>query len=111
VEGTDGDDVLTGLGGDDIVSGLAGDDTLEGGTGNDMLTGSGGADLFAFVGREFGADTITDFEDGTDRIMLPGMADAIEDSANGAVITFGNGTVLVAGVNAADPNADDFLSG
>jgi serralysin len=93
VEGTDGDDVLPGLGGDD------------------MLTGSGGADTFAFAGQEFGADTITDFEDGTDKIQLPGEADAIEDRDNGAVITFGNGTVLVAGVNAADLNADDFVLG
>jgi len=35
---------------------------------------------------------------------------AIEDSHNGALVTFGNGTVLVVGVNATDLNADDFLT-
>ncbi|HEX6977706.1 MAG TPA: CHRD domain-containing protein [Alphaproteobacteria bacterium] len=110
VAGTTGNDSLPGLGGDDVLVGLAGDDRLDGGAGNDVLTGSDGVDVFAFTGQDFGADTITDFEDGTDKILLSGAANAIEDSSNGAVVTFGTGTVLIVGVNAADLNADDFLT-
>lgn len=104
-------DILFGDDGNDTIVGGNANDRIEGGAGNDTLTGSGGADLFAFVGREFGTDTITDFEDGTDRIQLSGEADSVEDSADGAVVTFGNGTILLAGVNAANVNADDFVSG
>lgn len=105
-------DVLFGDDGDDTIVGGNADDRIEGGDGDDMLTGLGGADLFAFAERERGTDTITDFEDGTDRILLSGSADVdIEDSDDGAVISFGRTTVLVAGVNAADLNADDLLLG
>ena len=94
-----GDDDISGLGGDDLIDGGAGDDTcrggsgfddLHGGTGNDDLygeddddrltgglgddtmTGGAGADSFAINAGD-GIDTITDFEDGIDRIDLSGM--------------------------------------
>lgn len=105
-------DTLFGDDGNDTILGGNVDDRIQGGAGDDMLTGFGGADLFSFAEHESGIDTITDFEVGTDRILLSGAADATtEDSDDGAVITFGNGTILVAGVNAADLNADALLSG
>lgn len=70
ITGGTGDEVIFNGAGDDVaVNGGAGDDTLWGGAGDDTLTGGAGADVFAFaVGN--GADTITDFTDGTDMIDL-----------------------------------------
>jgi Ca2+-binding RTX toxin-like protein len=81
-------DVL--FGGDDIdnLEGGSGNDTLRGGKGNDILSGEGnnngiyyvagvaGADTFAFDSlsgaafADLGVDRITDFQTGTDKILL-----------------------------------------
>ena len=45
VTGTDGNDLLPGLGGNDVVFGRAGDDTLLGGAGTDYLYGAIGDDM------------------------------------------------------------------
>jgi Ca2+-binding RTX toxin-like protein len=104
-------DILFGDDGNDTIVGGNGDDRIAGGAGDDMLTGLGGADLFVFSAHESGADTITDFVAGTDKILLSGAADhATADSDQGAVITFGSTTILLAGVHAADLDAADFLS-
>jgi len=68
------------LGGNDTIIGGAGADTLSGGAGNDTLTGNGGADLFVFGGStgtpglsqvsQLGHDVVTDFQSGTDAILL-----------------------------------------
>ena len=82
--GTSGADVLNGsaalrpqwisaASGADTVLGGAGDDVILGGQGNDVMTGGAGADVFAFSTWD-GADRITDFETGVDRIMLRGVA-------------------------------------
>ncbi len=55
----------------DQVSGLEGDDWLEGGAGADRLYGGTGADRFV-LRRGEGADTIYDFQDGLDRLVLSG---------------------------------------
>jgi serralysin len=103
-------DTLFGDDGHDTIVGGNAADRIAGGDGDDVLTGLGDADLFAFAEHESGADTITDFEDGTDRIVLSGAAtQTIEDGDEGAVITFGSTTVTLVGVNAADLGADDFL--
>jgi subtilisin family serine protease len=78
VAGTGGNDTLFGgknsdnlLGGsgDDVLFGNRGDDLLDGGLGNDSLTGGNGIDRF-LLAANFGADTITDFEDGKDLLRL-----------------------------------------
>jgi serralysin len=103
-------DVLFGDGGNDIIVGGNADDRIEGGEGDDILTGLGGADLFAFAADESGSDTITDFEDGVDRIQLSGAAEpVVEDGGGGAVLTFGETTVLLVGVSAANVTTDDFF--
>ncbi len=66
--GNGGDDTLVGGAGDDTLDGGAGDDILDGGAGDDTLTGGAGADTFRYPLIGFGADTIIDFTDGTDRI-------------------------------------------
>jgi len=78
INGSEGDDVLTGLrasdvlnGGDgnDILSGGKGSDTLNGGDGNDILEGSAGKDVFV-LGAGLGVDTISDFGNRQDTIQL-----------------------------------------
>ncbi|MCV3273872.1 calcium-binding protein [Roseobacter sinensis] len=68
--GGDGRDQANGGSGDDDISGGAGNDAIRGGDGLDDLTGGEGSDSFVFVGGDTGADTITDFELGIDRIVF-----------------------------------------
>ncbi|SDL66874.1 hypothetical protein [Maricaulis salignorans] len=108
IDGLSGNNVLVGGAGDDSIYGRAGTDTLDGGTGNDTLSGGADADTFVFADG-YGADTILDFEDGTDTIDLTGVAgvsSAVDvfnsASLNGAdtVIDLGGGdTLTIAGWN------------
>ena len=111
-----GDDEMTGGPGNDRLFGGQGNDTLIGGQGDDRLAGGPGADVFVFGPGE-GADTVTDFSGGTDRIDL--MAFDIE-SIDALTMTTGDdgvtldltevdgGTVLLAGLTTL-PDAGDFL--
>jgi len=78
IYGTTAANTIKGLGGNDQLYGRAGNDKLYGGTGrdvlggesgNDFLSGGTGADTFRFTGK-WGADKITDFTNGVDRIDL-----------------------------------------
>ena len=61
----------TGVAGDDILTGNNGNDRLFGMGGNDTMTGGAGNDRFIFVASfNNGTDTITDFQDGVDKIVL-----------------------------------------
>ena len=80
IYGTTAANTIKGLGGNDTLSGRAGNDKLYGGTGrdilggengNDFLSGGTGADTFRFKGK-WGADKVTDFTNGIDRIDLRG---------------------------------------
>lgn len=110
--GSDDDRLAGGAGNDRLVGGL-GDDRLFGGAGNDTLGGGAGRDIFAFTAADGpdSSDTVIDFVDGTDRILLRDLAVAdIADAGNGAVITFSNGSsVLLRGVEASSITADDFI--
>ena len=63
---------VTGTDGPDALAGDRGANAIEGGAGDDTLTGGAGADTFVFAPGH-GADTITDFTDGEDRIDLRGF--------------------------------------
>ncbi len=63
IDGADGDDTLDGGVGDDSLNGGTGDDTLNGGEGNDTLIGGDGQDTYLF-GYGAGADTLIDMESG-----------------------------------------------
>lgn len=75
--GGDGNDALFGGFGNDALSGGAGNDRLDGGSGLDTLTGGSGADTFIFTGPDLypvaGANLITDFVSGSDRIDLSAL--------------------------------------
>lgn len=87
--GGKGDDALLGGKGDDTLSGGEGRDALDSGGGTDRLTGGAGGDRFEFafatkqvlVGLGYVRhqrqssfeDTITDFQDGSDRLALDGV--------------------------------------
>ncbi|HEY9644295.1 MAG TPA: hypothetical protein V6C57_27625 [Coleofasciculaceae cyanobacterium] len=64
-----GNDSLSGSTGADSLNGGSGRDTLYGGSGQDTLKGGGGNDIFK-IGQASGADRITDFKKGSDRLTL-----------------------------------------
>ncbi len=83
ISGGEGDDRLFGGDGDDRLVGSAGNDILGGGDGTDKLTGASGRDIFIFTDSELGTtrvgehDTITDFQQGTDKIDISALYDGI----------------------------------
>lgn len=114
LKGGDGDDTLKGHNADDTLSGGDGADKLIGGNGNDSLAGgkgddtlSGGthADRFVFNNKD-DMDTISDFENNLDTIMLNdnlwsgsrSVSDVLNDFGSivggDAVLNFGGGDIL-----------------
>ena len=101
--GGGGNDTLIGGSGRDSLNGGSGNDILNGGRGNDTLTGGAGADHFIL--SLTGADQITDFANGIDKLDLVwfGFASATEALSNfsqdsaGVVFTLGTSMVLLAG--------------
>jgi Ca2+-binding RTX toxin-like protein len=99
--------IVDGSTGADTLVGSAGDDILNGKAGADVLTGGAGADTFRFA-RGDGADRITDFTPGSDRILFKGIDPATLKAslatiggATGTQITYGSGdSVFLAGVTA-----------
>ncbi len=71
ITGNSGANVLSGGDGADALSGGGGDDQLIGGAGKDRLTGGDGADTFIFeVAVATGADSLSDFAHGVDRLAF-----------------------------------------
>ena len=117
LSGGAGDDTLQGLDGDDQLFGGDGDDRLEGGAGNDLLVGGAGADVFVF-GAGPGADRISGFQPGIDRIELHGLGAGSFDEFRGALETVAGGTILrfddgssvaFQGLASEQLRADDFI--
>ena len=125
--GEDGRDLLIGGGGanrldggdgdDGLVAGGTGKDSLLGGAGRDVLvsggdltemTGGADADVFVFTptGSAGSFVTVTDFEDGLDRIaltpsQLAQVLAALDDPTSGVITEFG--TAVTHGAEAAGP--------
>jgi len=66
----------------DRVTGGAGVDTITGGAGGDVLTGGGSADIFNYAmgdSKTGALDTIQDFTNGTDVLIITGTEGAADD--------------------------------
>jgi len=129
LDGGNHNDILRGGAGNDILSGGNHNDTLEGGTGNDTLdggnqtdwlnggagndvmTGGNQADFFVF-GEIGGADRITDFKRGDDKIDLS-LIDAIAGGGDNAFSFIGAAAFSgVAGqLRSYTQGSDKFLAG
>ncbi|MDB2407985.1 hypothetical protein N9W17_05660 [Jannaschia sp.] len=116
---TEGADTLFGGTGNNVVDGQGGDDRIDGGIGRDTLTGGDGADVFVFASGS-GADTITDFEIGSDRVEFDfdGISRVrelvrstdVSQEGDDVVIDFGDGDVLtLLGVQKGDLSGADAI--
>jgi VCBS repeat-containing protein len=112
-----GDDILDGGAGDDSLSASIGNDTLRGGSGNDTLTGGTGSDTFV-VGAGDGNDTVTDFENGIDKIQAGTLGTSFADvtvtqDGGDVVVGFGSGspTLRLKNTSTALIDASDFMFG
>ncbi|MFD0980272.1 calcium-binding protein [Tropicimonas aquimaris] len=86
LSGGNGSDDLNGGAGDDTLDGGEGNDRLSGGSGGDTLTGGNGADEFVLA-QTSKVDVITDFETGTDMILLDSAyIAAIDARSNGLLV-------------------------
>ena len=115
LNGAGGNDDLSGGKGADRLSGGNGMDDLTGGRGRDVMTGGSGPDNFIFnEGVNEGRDRITDFQDGSDSLVLIGgdFSDVQIRSAGGGSdtrVVFDDGTnVLLEDVRASLITEDDF---
>lgn len=116
LHGGNDNDVLNGGTGNDKLYGDAGDDLLNGGTGKDVMAGGSGADTFVFNAGSH-ADTITDFEDGSDLLDfsghagITGMGDLkIGQNGNDVIINHGgNDEITLKNVDVADIDITDFV--
>lgn len=102
ITGGTGVDTVDGGAGGDTISGLAGNDTLDGNTGADTITGGGGNDTITLGGSDSaidtvvmeataaanGADTITEFEAGTDQFNVDALT-------AGTAVTAWTGSITV----------------
>ncbi|RKQ73902.1 DUF4347 domain-containing protein [Oceanibaculum indicum] len=109
-----GDDQMRGGKGHDSITGGAGDDVIYSGQGNDTLTGGDGADLFVLKGFDpnYGnavlTPTITDFQQGTDRLAVENATLAELQAAiasqtvteTGVVIQVAGATLTFLGISA-----------
>lgn len=95
VYGGEGKDTLVGSAGDDYLDGGAGNDSLWGGAGEDTLFGGKGNDIFVYAEGE-GDDTIVDYVNGLDKIVVTDYAGNITADSNGTDVyyNFSDGSVL-----------------
>ncbi|MBB4000157.1 calcium-binding protein [Aureimonas pseudogalii] len=118
VSGGNGQDILIGGLGVDQLFGGAGNDTLAGQGGNDQLTGDAGADLFYF-NLSGGQDTITDFQNGIDKIGVGGDITSIKvfEFQGSAALELTSGSTATAtyvrllGVSVSQIDGSDFVFG
>ena len=109
--GDAGADTLSGLDGVDTLKGGAGADRLIGGAGNDTLSGGTEADVFvASVGG--GADKVTDFLVGTDKLDVTAFGAYVSIVQSGAdtIVTLAGGvTFRLTGVTAGTVTNASFI--
>jgi hypothetical protein len=119
IEGNADNDTVFGGGGNDTILGGTGADAVDGGRGNDFLTGDAGLDVFHFA-NGYGADIVTDFTPGTDKLDLTGMGltstlQALAFASqvgSDTVFNFGAGdTITLQNVSNAALTSEDIITG
>lgn len=118
VWGQGGRDTLDGGAGADMLHGGGGRDRLIGGADDDVLTGGNGRDTFVFHAGD-GADSITDFGRGNDKVlleMIPGFASwgdvqaGLSQVGGDVVLALSAADQIVfEGLSLVDLNASDFI--
>ena len=126
IYGGGGNDKLSGNDNEDALFGGAGWDSLNGGKHNDQLFGGDGVDTFVFKDGD-GFDTIYDFQPGREKIDLRGVTHSnsavagvlpavtelgdlhITATQEGALVDYGTGSILLAGVGVDELDASNFL--
>ena len=112
IKGGTGNDILWGNAGDDYILAGSGNDILFGGAGNNILVGGPGSDTFQFVKNGGGNTTIQNFLPGKDFIQLFGAANvsevAIALSTDHVTLTWGNQTIILAGITSTAGSANWF---
>jgi hypothetical protein len=91
IAGSSEANTITGTANADVITAGAGDDIILGGAGNDTITGGDGADQFRFDAND-GSDTVLDFTNGEDLIMLLDGA-----ASNGTAVAFAGSTGTTSG--------------
>ncbi len=98
LRGANGHDTLYGGGDDDLLIGGNGGDWLQGDIGNDILTGGNGNDDFVLATNKLaqqGTDTITDYGNGMDDILVKGDEARLEvDQSGSDVLLTYDGTLI-----------------
>jgi Ca2+-binding RTX toxin-like protein len=122
LEGNDGNDSIDGKIGNDRINGGAGADLVDGGfgKGDDRLTGGSGSDTFRYLVNRHGdepddppnfnpentgADTITDFRPGEDKLVWSARAE--DDLGSGSGVSYAQGALF----DVLDTNGDGEISG
>ncbi|MEM8615672.1 MAG: hypothetical protein AAGF20_01940, partial [Pseudomonadota bacterium] len=116
LEGGEGKDILRGDGGNDTLLGGTENDNLIGGAGDDTMTGGAGRDFFRFLTTSDGTDTITDFDDDGNDVILFAAASGVTQfsdltivqSGNDVLITSTNHSITLTDTLLADVTASDF---
>ncbi|HYE41747.1 MAG TPA: hypothetical protein VEA15_00005, partial [Caulobacteraceae bacterium] len=112
------DTLLGGLG-DDTIDGGVGNDVIYSNGGDDILTGGTGADSFRFTEGGSSSDTITDFEDGVDKIFIGAATGAttfaqLFITSGGAgvyVVTADGQSIFIDNINPGQIDHTDFIFG
>lgn len=103
------DNQLQGMGGNDTIHGESGSDLIYGGAGNDLLYGGGFGDMFIFTASD-GHDTIADFQDGTDALVMGNFIGvSIQDAGANTLLVYGTTQVTLLNVNYTQISIADFL--
>lgn len=110
INGYGGNDELVGSYLSDRLDGGTGNDTLIGGQGDDTLIGGAGADYFRFD-SDSGVDTVSDFVSGTDKILLGPSITSVDlyNYQGSALLEFNNGSAyaILSGVSPSAISAND----
>ena len=103
------DNQLQGMGGNDTLYGESGSDLIYGGAGNDLLYGGGFGDIFIFTANE-GRDTIADFQDGTDALVMGNFVGVtIQDAGANTLLVYGTTQVTLLNITYTQISIADFL--